>query len=69
MFILDPCLCNGRILRSEPEWDSFKITWGPNPLSDKYFVRQPLSIDEAKKENFVQISTQCEGMSYSIIIL
>ncbi|CAF3715712.1 unnamed protein product [Adineta steineri] len=38
-----------------------RITWGPDPLSPKYFVRQPLTIEEAKKERFEQISTGCQG--------
>ncbi|CAF4347813.1 unnamed protein product, partial [Adineta steineri] len=46
---------------SGPEWDSMRITWGPDPLSPKYFVRQPLTIEEAKKERFEQISTGCQG--------
>ncbi|CAF3042773.1 unnamed protein product [Rotaria socialis] len=58
--IASPCLSVDRS-NSGPEWDSLKVTWGPNPISKKYFVRQPLTVNEAKKEGFVQISTQCDG--------
>ncbi|CAF3292316.1 unnamed protein product, partial [Rotaria sp. Silwood2] len=54
------CLCIDRS-SSGPKWDTFKSTWGPNPLSKDYFVAQPLTVTEAKKEGFVQISTGCEG--------
>jgi len=46
---------------SGPEWDSLKVTWGPNPLSREYFVKQPLTTAEAKKEGYEQIPGQCEG--------
>jgi len=46
---------------SGPEWNSLKVTWGPNPLSKNYFTAQPLTIGEAKKDGFVEISNQCTG--------
>jgi len=46
---------------SGPEWDSLKVTWGANPLSSEYFVKQPLTIEEAKKDGFEQIPGTCEG--------
>jgi len=46
---------------SGPEWDSLKVTWGPNPLSRNYFVKQPLTVTEAKEAGYQQISSQCEG--------
>jgi len=46
---------------SGPEWNSVRVTWGPNPFSRNYFVKQPLTIEEAKKDGFEQISFGCEG--------
>ncbi|CAF1451014.1 unnamed protein product [Rotaria sordida] len=46
---------------SGPEWDSLKVTWGPNPLSREYFVKQPRTTAEAKKNGFEPIAGQCEG--------
>jgi hypothetical protein len=53
-------------LGAEPKWDTLRITWGPNPLSKNYYVHQPLTIDEAKKADFVQISSQCNGGKHLI---
>ncbi|CAF4932835.1 unnamed protein product [Rotaria sp. Silwood1] len=46
---------------SGSEWDSLKITWGPNPFDPEYFVKQPRTITEAKENNYIQIAGQCEG--------
>ena len=46
---------------SGPEWDSLSITWGPNPLNNQYFAKQPLTVEEAKKDGFEQISSGCQG--------
>jgi len=51
-----------------PEWDTLRTTWGPNPLSSSYFVKQPLTIAEAREAGFEQFSTGCEGeFIYSIV--
>ena len=47
--------------RDGPAWTSLKVTWGPNPFSQDYFVKQPLTADEAKKDGYEQISTGCQG--------
>ena len=47
--------------KSGPEWNALRTTWGPNPLSSKYYVKQPLTIEDAKKSGFEQISTGCQG--------
>ncbi|UJR07059.1 hypothetical protein I4U23_011347 [Adineta vaga] len=39
----------------------WQVTWGPNPFSKHYYVKQPLTVTEAKNEGFTQISTQCNG--------
>jgi len=44
-----------------PEWTSLKVTWGANPFSKDNFVEQPLTIDDAKKDGFEQISSGCDG--------
>jgi hypothetical protein len=45
-------------------------TWGPNPLSPNYFVKQPLTVEDAKKNGFEQVSTGCGGeLTYSIVFL
>lgn len=44
-----------------PEWESLKVTWGPNPLNREYFVNQPRTVDEAKKAGFEPISGPCAG--------
>lgn len=53
---------------SEPEWNTFKVTWGPNPLNKHYFSAQPLTVIEAKKQGFIQISNKCDGKYFSINI-
>jgi hypothetical protein len=60
MFILAHCFWFGGSA-SGPAWETFRVTWGPNPLSKHYYVKQPLTVTEAKKEGFTQISTQCNG--------
>ncbi|UJR25952.1 hypothetical protein I4U23_007300 [Adineta vaga] len=47
--------------KSGPEWNSLRTTWGPNPFSSHYYVKQPLTIEDAKKDGFEQISTGCQG--------
>jgi len=44
-----------------PEWNALRTTWGANPLSSKYFVKQPLTVEDAKKNGFEQVSTGCAG--------
>ncbi|CAF3360159.1 unnamed protein product [Rotaria sp. Silwood1] len=46
---------------SGPEWKTLSTTWGPNPLSHHYYVKQPLTIEDAKKDGFEQISNSCQG--------
>lgn len=46
---------------SGPDWNSLKVTWGPNPLSAQYFVKQPLTVEDATKSGFVKISSACDG--------
>ncbi|CAF1227527.1 unnamed protein product [Rotaria sordida] len=46
---------------SGPEWNTVSTTWGPNPLSHDYFVKQPLTIEDARKDGFEQISNPCQG--------
>jgi hypothetical protein len=53
---------------SGPEWNSFKATWGPNPLSREYFVNQPLTVAEAKKNGYEQISGECGGEYRSLCL-
>ena len=38
------------------------VTWGPNPLSSSYFVRQPRTTADAVNQGFVKIS-DCDGKS------
>ncbi|CAF0775176.1 unnamed protein product [Adineta ricciae] len=47
--------------KSGPEWNALRTTWGPNPLSSHYYVKQPLTIEDAKKSGFEQVSTGCQG--------
>ncbi|CAF1175274.1 unnamed protein product [Rotaria sordida] len=45
-----------------PAWDTFRMTWGPNPLSSQYFVKQPLTLNEALNNGFIEIPGQCNGL-------
>ncbi len=38
-----------------------RTTWGPNPLNHNYYTKQPLTIEEAKKDGFEQIPGGCQG--------
>ncbi len=51
-----------------PEWDSLRTTWGANPFSSEYFVKQPLTVEDAKQAGFEQFSSGCDGeFIYSIV--
>ena len=41
--------------------NSLRTTWGPDPTNAKYFVKQPLTIEEAKLAGFKQIPGKCRG--------
>jgi hypothetical protein len=38
-----------------------RTTWGANPFSSEYFVKQPLTVEEAKQAGFEQFSSGCDG--------
>jgi len=46
---------------SGPAWNNLKVTWGPNPFGSEYYVKQPLTIDDAKNEGWVQVNNGCQG--------
>lgn len=48
--------------KSGPEWNTLSVTWGANPLNRNYFLKQPLTADEARNEGFEQISNECQGI-------
>ena len=41
--------------------NSLRITWGRDPFSGNFFVKQPLTTKEAKKAGFKRIPEKCEG--------
>jgi hypothetical protein len=47
--------------RGGPEWNSLRTTWGLNPFSANNFVKQPLTVEEAKSAGFEQLPGECNG--------
>ena len=47
--------------KNDPDWKELKVTWGANPLSKEYFVNQPLTVEDAKKAGYEQVSSGCGG--------
>ncbi|CAF1545462.1 unnamed protein product, partial [Didymodactylos carnosus] len=44
---------------TDPKWEELAATWGPNPLSSEYFVKQPKTVTEAVQEKYTKIPGSC----------
>ncbi|CAF1323860.1 unnamed protein product, partial [Didymodactylos carnosus] len=49
------------LLGNDPDWDTFKATWGPTPLSSGAFIEQPRTEKDAIKDKYQKIAGSCNG--------
>ncbi|CAF1473037.1 unnamed protein product, partial [Didymodactylos carnosus] len=47
------------LLGNDPDWDTFKATWGPTPLSSGAFIEQPRTEKDAIKDKYQKIAGSC----------
>jgi len=48
---------------NDPDWNTLKVTWGPNPLSSIYFAEQPRTEKDAIKDKYQKIAGVCNGLT------